>query len=308
MAILYISIYATPITLNDTGLITKLEKFTPICIYYGKIMQNPQYIKKQCKKYKIDLDNILKIGYKLDKNIVSKTHTHLYNGKMHSCTEQSLKETSYDSVELNNYRKKLLNLEKFREQIIEHILREKVKARRAYNIPYHEKLIRKDIIKIYEDDKIFIREHRDAYLNNPRYIQMMKDEDEILLSQKEREYLAAIRKEEERKKEKEHARWMKMCGYKMTAERHYAKEGGKISGEVIGADTDGYFVKTVGGYGATYYVVGGPIHTRGEYISTPIFVKSEGEVMPSLTTDTDSGVKVSEVALKVYYNDQCYDR
>ncbi len=102
MTILGISLYATPITLNNTGLITKLEKFTPICTYYSKIVKQPQHIRQQCKKYKNRLNDILNTGYKLDRNIVSPYHKHLYNGKMYTCTNQSQKETAYSSKALKS--------------------------------------------------------------------------------------------------------------------------------------------------------------------------------------------------------------
>lgn len=80
MTVLSIYLNATPVTLNNAGLITKLEKFIPICTYYSKTIRQPQHIRQQCQKYKSRLDDILKTGYRLDRNIVSQKHTHLYNG------------------------------------------------------------------------------------------------------------------------------------------------------------------------------------------------------------------------------------
>jgi len=50
LAITMLGIYlnatpTTPTTLNNTGLITKLEKFTPICTYYSETIKQPQHIK-----------------------------------------------------------------------------------------------------------------------------------------------------------------------------------------------------------------------------------------------------------------------
>ena len=161
LSIIMLGIYlnATPTTLNNTGLITKLEKFTPICTYYSKTIKQPQHIRQQCQKYKNHLNDILRTGYMLDRNIVSGKHTHLYNGKMHTCTKQSHKETSYNSTTLNNYKMHLLGLDKLRREIIEKISREKIKARRSYDVEYHEKLIRKSVIRLYDSDYTFINEH-----------------------------------------------------------------------------------------------------------------------------------------------------
>lgn len=304
MTILGISLYATPIVLNNMGLITKLEKFPPICTYYSNIIKQPQHIRQQCKNYKNRLDDILKRGYRLDRNIVPQQHTHLYNGKMHTCTDQSDKETSYNPKVLKNYRTHLLALDKLRNQIVEDISREKAKARRSYDVAYHEKLIREDIIRLYDSDRTFIAEHRDVYANadNPRYIKMVNDKNAKLLSQKEREHLAMQRKKEERKKAKEYAKWMEKCGYNMTSDRFNAKKGGKLTGRVIGSQPTGYMVQTLGG--STFFVYGGPHHTKGEYISSPIYVISYGEV--ESTIDTNSrGVKTTSTAYVVHYNDAC---
>jgi len=57
----------------------------------------------------------------------------------------------------------------------------------------------------------------------------------------------------------------------MTAERHYAKKGGKLTGRVTDSQIKGgkgYFVETLGGIGTTFFVVGGPHHTKGEVINS----------------------------------------
>ncbi len=307
MTVLSIYLNATPVTLNNTGLITKLEKFTPICTYYSKTMNQPLHIRQLCKRYNNRLDDILKTGYRLDRNIVSQKHTHLYNGKMHTCTNQSHKKTSYSTTALKNYRTHLLSLDKLRDQIIEDVSREKSKARRSYDVAYHEKLIREDVIRLYDSDKTFISEHWEAYTNNPRYIKMLKDKDEALLSQEQREYLAQQQKEEERRNSIEDARWHEMCSNNMTAERHHAKKGGKLTGRVTDSQNKGgkgYFVETLGGMGATFFVVGGPLHTKGEYITSPIHVASKGETR-STTLTNSRGVKTEGSVLVVEYNDKC---
>ena len=208
MTILSIYLNATPVTLNNTGLISKLEKFTPVCSYYSKVIKHPRQIKQMCRKYRNSLDEILKTGYRLDKSIAPKKHTHMYNGVKHTCTEQAHTDTSYNPVQLKKYRTKLLSLDRLRDQIIEDISREKSKARRGYDVAYHEKLIREDIISLCNSDYIFIAEHREVYANadNPRYIKMIKDKKEELLSQKEREHLARQRKEEESRNSREDAK------------------------------------------------------------------------------------------------------
>ena len=202
VAVLSIYLNATPKTLNDKHnmeLVTMLEKFTLTCSYYSKTMRAPLHIKQLCRKYDRNLNSTLELGYKLDRNIVSEQHTHLYNGKMHTCTSQSTKETSYNPVLLKTYTTKLLNLDKLREQIIEIVLREKTKARRSYDAEYHEKLIREDIISLNNRDYTFMAEHREVYAsaNNPRYIKMIEDQREELFSQEQREYHTQKQKEAE---------------------------------------------------------------------------------------------------------------
>ncbi len=204
LAIAVMSIYlnATPKTLNDKysmKLVTMLEKFTPTCSYYSKTMRAPLHIKQLCQEYDRNLYSTLELGYKLDRNIVSEQHTHLYNGKMHTCTSQSTKETSYNPVLLKAYKTKLLNLDKLRKQIIEIVSREKTKARRSYDVEYHEKLIREDIISLYNSDYTFIGEHTEVYAaaNNPRYLKMIEDQREELFSQEQSEYHTPKQKEAE---------------------------------------------------------------------------------------------------------------
>ena len=300
-------LHATPVTLNNEGLITGLEKFKPICEYYGDIIKDSHKVKRLCGKYNKRLNNVLQAGYRMDKYIVPTTHTHMYQGKMHTCTNQTYRPTKYDTKLLNRYRSDVFSLDKLREEIIEYAGREKYNARTHYDAEYHEKLIREDVIDLYPSDYIFIAEHKEVYAKagNPRYTKMIKDKREELFSQEEREYLAQQRKKEENRKERENARWIEECGYDMTAERHYAKKGGKISGKVSGSDLQGYFVENWGGgEKTTFYVVGGPLHTGG-YVTSPIYVISKGGHKRTIATNMGSGVKATGTALIVYYNDAC---
>jgi len=301
-----ITLHATPVTMNNTGLITKLEKFTPVCTYYSQVIKNSKTINRMCRTYSHDLNNVLTMGYQLDRSITPQKHTHLYHGKMHTCTEQSHTDRTYNPVLLKKYSTAFRRLDKLRNQIIEAIEKEKSRARRSYDVEYHEKLIRQDIIPLYHSDYIFISEHRDVYANanNPRYIKMLKDKKEELLSDKQRKYLAEQRSKMERQKDADQAKWMEMCGYDMSPERHFSKKGGKLIGEISGSDSNGYFVKSINGnFGTTYYVAGGPLHTGG-YLLSPVYVISKGEKI-STTLTNSRGVKTKGTALVVYYNDSC---
>ncbi len=183
ITMLGVYLHATPITLNNTGLVTKLEKFTPVCTYYSKTIKQPRHIRQQCQKYKSRLDGILKTGYRLDRSIPSMKHTHFYNGKMHTCTaqsrlnmEHSKLDKYYDPILIKQYITRLFRLDKLRDKIIEDISLEKTKARKSYDIEYHEKLIRKGVIALYGSDYIFMTEHKEVYANadNPRYIEMLE--------------------------------------------------------------------------------------------------------------------------------------
>jgi len=210
-------LHATPVTLNNTELITKLEKFTPVCEYYGDIIKDSHKIKRLCGKYNKRLNNVLQAGYRMDKYIVPTTHRHMYQGKMHTCTNQTYRSTKYDTKLLNRYRSDVFSLDKLREEIIEYVHREKVRARRRYDVEYHEKLIRgyyyyeveslkkpirRYIVALYLRDLIFMAEHKEIYAKagNPGYTNMLKAKKEKFLSLEEREYLAEQEKKEDNRK------------------------------------------------------------------------------------------------------------
>ncbi len=290
-------------TLNNTGLVTTLEDFVPICSYYSGVVKQSRHIRQQCQRYENSLNSILKMGYRLDKSIIPKKHTHRYNGKEHTCRSQSTKETYYDPVLTEKYRTKLFSLDNLRKQITEEISREKVKARRSYNVEYHEKLIRKNVIKLFPDDDIFIADHQKVYAdaNNPRYIKMVENKNEELLSKKQREQLAQERKEDENLRKREESEWRSLCSYLMTSELHNDKGNGFLSGSVTSADKNGYFVDTAGG---NYYVRGGPLHTRGEFVDR-VPVSSSGKNVSTINTNRTTGVKTSDAVHEVVYNREC---
>ena len=90
----------------------------------------------------------------------------------------------------------------------------------------------------------------------------------------------------------------------MTPKKHYKQDRGHLSGTVIGESVDGYFVKSTDG--VRYFVVGGPLYTKGTYIDK-MYVISKGKRKASVTIDTDSGAEVKSAALMVMYNDRCND-
>lgn len=331
--VLTLWLYATPVTLNNMGLITKLEKFTPICEYYSDIFKDKYKIKRLCREYGKGLKNVLQSGYRMDKYIIPTTHTHMYQGKMHTCTNQAVEieivedgkvlgkiltcyngtfgETIYsykmDAKILDKYRLDAFNLNKLREKIIEYIGKEKIKARASYDVVYHEKLIRKYIIKLYNCDKIFIAEHREVYdkENNPRYIQMVIKDAEALWSKKQIMIVAKIKQDADKKKRREYEEWMEKCGNKMTAVMHHEGMSGKISGRVESSQPSGYLLKSYGG--PTFFVQGGPLYTVGEYVDN-IYVVTPKEDKRTGTTSTDrrTGVKTKAgMALVVDYNPWC---
>ncbi len=197
---LTLSLNATPETLNNTGLITKLEKFTPICEYYTDIIKDRHKIKRLCGQYNKRLKNVLQLGYRIDGDIVPTTHKHRYQGKMHTCANQAVEievvedgkvlgkirtchdgmlgETKHNDKMLDKYRSDALGLDKLYEKIIEYISKEKIKARTNYDVAYHEKLIRKNMIKLYNCDMIFMDEHKEVYIanSNKRYFGMVKED------------------------------------------------------------------------------------------------------------------------------------
>ncbi len=323
---LTLSLNATPEILNNTGLITELEEFAPACEYYTDTIKNSHKIKRLCEQYNKKLKNVLQLGYRMDEDIVPTTHKYRYQGKMHTCTNQAaeveivenekvlgkmrtchdgmLGETKHDDKMLDKYRSNALSLNKLREKIIEYIGKEKVKARTNYDVAYHEKLIRKNMIKLYNCDMIFISEHKEVYAkaNNPRFMQMEEKKNKALLLEKQREHMTKERKKEENVQREESNYWIQKCGHTMTSERHHAKVGGKISGTVTGSSVDGYFVKSHDG--TTFYIVGGPLHTDGEYVRD-IFAISKGEKMSVTSTNKRSGVKSTGAALKVHYDAGC---
>ena len=328
ITMLGIYLNATPVTLNNTGLITKLEKFTSICTYYSKTIKKPQHIRQQCQKYKRRLDDILRTGYRLDKSIPPIKHAHFYNGEMHTCTKQSHKGTSYNSRTLKNYRTRLFSLDKLRGKIIEKISREKTKARKSYDVVYHEKLIREGVIPLYDSDYTFIDEHIEVYANasSPIYMKMLAYKKEQQHAQKAQKaynkkqdvknaIIANIAKIQDAKnakiedaKNKEEAlkreKWNKMCGFIMTAEVHYNEGKGYVSGKVTGSEMDGYFVESYNLNKAIFYVKGGPSIANGGYASD-IPVISYGKKMPTEVTNATSGVKTTSMALVVEYNRKC---
>ena len=119
----------------------------------------------------------------MDKYIVPTTHTHLYLEKEHTCTNHTLKTTQYDSKMLNRYLSDVFSLNKLREEILTYIRKEKARACRRYDVEHHEKLIRghyyeredfkppirKDVIKLDDEDFIFMCEHKEVYINAKNY-------------------------------------------------------------------------------------------------------------------------------------------
>ncbi len=173
-------LHATPQTLNNMELITNLEKFTPICKYYSGAIKNPHKIKMLCSQYDKKLNDVLRLGNRVDKYVVPTTHTHMYLGKEHTCTAQTLKTTKYDNKVLNRYRLDVFSLDKLRGEIVEYARSEKARARRQYDVEYHEKLTaggyysdgaddRKYEIKLYDDDITFMCEHKEVYIDAENY-------------------------------------------------------------------------------------------------------------------------------------------
>ncbi len=289
---------ATPQALNNMELITNMEKFTPVCKYYIGVIRN-QKIKSLCRQYDKKLNNILRLGNRVDKYIVPTTHTHMYLGKEHNCTNQTLKLTKYDSKVLNRYRSDVFSLNKFREEIVEYVSSEKARARRQYDVEYHEKLIRKYVIDVYSEDIIFMGEHKEIYseAQNSRYLDAVRNKRPELLTPKQRKYLATMEQKEKWEKEIEYHNWREKCGYRMTPYRHNNRKSGTLSGQVVGSDVDGYFVKS--SYGEIYYIEGGPLYTGGYVKKVPVI--SRGENMRTIAQVS----KVKGAAHKVYYYESC---
>ncbi len=250
LSIILISTYivATPTTYNNTGLVTKLEKFSPTCSYYSSIAKKDLRIKSLCKKYEKNLNITLKLGYKIDKS------------------------TSGNSSLSEKYLAKILSLDELREQIIEKISIAKTKARESNDATYHEKLIRKDVVRLNKSDYKFIAKHRDVYkkASNQRYLKMLKDGRKELLSDQERNVLL------QKEKEKAISDKIEECQYEMTVAGHSNHQNGKISqGRVTGSNKDGIGVITKEG---AFLIKNAPYHATGR-IKTPIYVRSRGETI-----------------------------
>lgn len=261
LSIILLSIYtfATPTIYNNTGLVTKLEKFASTCSYYSRIAKKDLRIKSLCRKYKKNLNVALKLGYRIDKS------------------------TSDNSSLSEKYLAKLLSLDALYEQTIEKISIVKRKARESNDAIYHEKIIRKDVISLYKSDYEFVAKHRDVYIkaDNPRYLKMLKDGREEFLSQEEHTLLIQKRKEEQINHRRDE------CENDMTIDRHSAHDIGKISNAIItGSNGDGYYVKTPE---TIFFIQGEPRHSASEdYITS--YVISEGEKMSATNINMRSAL------------------
>ncbi len=267
--LLAVMIHAVPNALNNANLVTNLEKFKHICPYYEDVFKDPHRIKHLCQVYDRKLADALKTGYRLDKGLPRTKHKHIYMGKEHICTEQVDRQVTYDAEPIERYRKDLMALSDLREEIIHTVALEKRKAREAYDVAYHEKLIRKlDKGHIYYYDKIFMSEHKEIYIESKNswfevFFGKDKEGNDDLEDARKKNYFYKERAKEQN---------LGNCSKKMTPELHYEEQSGALTARIIRVDQGGFIVESESG--TLYFVDGITSNKKGDRLqSLPVLSK-----------------------------------
>jgi hypothetical protein len=164
---------ATPSIYNNNGVLDELLQFKKSCQYFSKVVQDGGRVASECQSFTRLLDRTLSEGERLDRQLPHKKHRHRYLGKVHTCTEQNEADNLNEEA-LAHYRQDIQRLIRMKEQVVEEVRRQKVRARKSYNVVYHERLIHDRAVPLYAQDKIFMKEHKEIYLknNNPRYLKL----------------------------------------------------------------------------------------------------------------------------------------
>ncbi len=161
----------TQITWNNTGLINELHDFGGSCDYFQQVFKEKGKIRTMCAKYKRDMKSVLAKGEVFDKMKPHKKHMHMYQGKMHTCTAQKASHDHNTKAEDRYYLDEIRDLVAEKERIVRYANREKTKARKSYDVAYHEKLIRDGSIDLFDIDYHFMDQHKEVYVktDNKRY-------------------------------------------------------------------------------------------------------------------------------------------
>ncbi len=170
-------LYASPKAFNSLG--DELEAFQEDCKTFQKTSVIPVKIKNECISFNSQTIKVFKVGYKLDPYVDS---------------------NNISESKLSKYLSLLNNLDKSKENILHLIYSEAKKARKQNNTKYYIQMIANDKVKLYASDYTFMKNHKEIFDKNERYISHLKYLESLRpIETKEKIKVATIKKKTENK-------------------------------------------------------------------------------------------------------------